>query len=110
ERQAIALVVVLPLLILHRRPEPDLSARGPDEVDAESMTRAVGQRVDEAVDERALRRCELRVLAADRIDGEGLAAEHARYLVGVEPRGIDHDPGEDRLALGGEHHAVGVAI
>ena len=47
ERQPIALVVVLPVLIANGRSEPDLSARRPHQVHAEPMSGAVRQRVDE---------------------------------------------------------------
>ena len=87
--KAIALVVVLAILIADRRTERDVA------VDRLASDARRG-RACAAADRRApltscaLRRHQLRVLAAARIDAERLAAEHRRDLVGVEARGV-HD-------------------
>ena len=93
DRQPVAFVVVFPILIFHGRPEPDVARRRFRGVDAEAVAGGMGQRVDERIDQRTLRRHQLRVLAADRVDGERLAAQHLRDLVRVQPGRVD-----DRIA------------
>ena len=91
ERQAVALVVVLPLLIPDRRPEPDLSARRPDRWTPRPWPERVRQRVDEALTSERFAGVNSAYSPRTRIDREGLAAEHARHLVGVQPGGVDDD-------------------
>jgi len=79
-------------------------------MDAEPVARFVGQRIHEPVDERSFRRNEFRVLAAARIDGEALAAQQRRDLVGVEAGRVDDDARGDRFAPGPEAHAGALAI
>ena len=57
-----------------------------------------GSGIDEPVHQLALRRHQLRVLAAARVDPERLAADSRRHLVGVEPRGVHDRAREDRSA------------
>ena len=68
------------------------------------------QRVHESIDDRSLRRGELHVLAAARINGERLTAEHPRHVIGVQAGGVDDDARVNLLALGAQHHAVGLAV
>ena len=53
------------------------------------------------------RRRQLGVVAPDRVDREGLAAERGGDFVGVQARGVDHVAGEDRFARGPDRQAVG---
>ena len=68
------------------------------------------QRIHERVDQRPLRRRQLDVLAAARIDRERLAAEHRRHLVGIQARGVHHHPRADRFAFGPQRHPASLAV
>ena len=105
DRDAVGLVVVLPLLEPDGRAQRHVAEDRPGEVDAEAVPLGVRQRIDQAVDEPPLRGHELHVLAAARVDGEPLAAERRRHLVGVEAGGVHHTPGRD--GLGGRAQADG---
>ena len=110
DRQAIALVVVLPVLIADRRSEPDRAVDRAGQVHAESVARRVRQRIDERVDERSLGGRQLGVLAAARIDRERLAPEQSRHLVCIQAGRVHHRAREDRFALGVQHDPVAVWI
>ena len=63
---------------------------GPGQVHADAVAARVGQRIDRAVHQMPRRRRQLGVVAPDRVDREGLAAERGGDLVGVEARCVDH--------------------
>ena len=93
EREALSLVVVLGRLIARGRSHRDRAPGGFREVHPQPVAGALGQRIDESVDQALRARRQLGVLAANRIDRERLAAQHRRQLVRVQSGRVDHRPG-----------------
>ncbi len=99
-RQAVALVVVLPILVLRPsdRARPRRRSCGRGGRRGRGRGGAAGRRARSTSERLAGR--QLRVLAAARINGERLAAKHPGHIVRIEPGGVHDLSGEDGLALG----------
>jgi hypothetical protein len=69
-------------------------------------TMRVRKRIDQAVHEAALRRNQLGILSAARVDAKRLAAEHRRDIVGIQAGGVDDGAREDALRGGGQLDSV----
>ena len=98
ERQTTVLVVVLPILITNRRPNPHAAVDGLREMRAQPMAGRMRDGIDEAVHEMARPRRQLRVLASAGIDREGFPAQEPLDIVGIQARGVHDGLRVDALA------------
>src|SRR5579871_5948311 len=72
--QTVVLVVVLPLLVLHRRTEPDIASRRAGHMNAKPMPSGVRQWIDQRIYQRTFGGNQLRIFAADGVDRELVAS------------------------------------